>query len=211
MGLGNWYEEVLLSRFIRRACGDPKIAELRKGIVPLAEGRVFELGVGGGLNQPYYDAAKVTHFFGIDPGGKLLEFARAEAEKKGWQADIRQGVGEAIPFEDNSFDTVVCTYTMCSVDDQAQTLREMRRILKPGGRLLYLEHGVAPDAGPARWQRRIEPVWKRAMGNCHLTRPVTPAVREYGFAIEASDQKYMDKMPRWAGFMQWGIGVKAGG
>jgi SAM-dependent methyltransferase len=209
MSLKNWYEEVLLSRFIKCACGDPKIGELRKGIVPLAQGRVFELGVGGGANQPYYDAARITHFAGIDPGGKLLEMARAEAEKKGWQADIRQGVGEAIPFDDASFDTVVCTYTLCSVQDQAQALKEMRRILKPGGKLLYLEHGRAPDPAAQKWQHRIEPVWKRLMGNCHLTRPVTDAVKAGGFAIETSDGRYMDKTPRWAGFMQWGVAVKS--
>lgn len=210
MGLKRWYEDHVLAHFIKCACGDPKIMELRRAVVPLAEGRVFELGVGGGLNQPFYDAARVTSFAGLDPGAKLLDFARAAAAEKGWQADIRAGKGEAIPFADSSFDTVVSTYTLCSVDDQAQVLSELRRVLRPGGKLLFLEHGRAPDAGPLKWQRRIEPVWKRAMGNCHLTRTVGGAVRDAGFTVESMGQQYMPKMPRWAGWMEWGVGWKAG-
>jgi ubiquinone/menaquinone biosynthesis C-methylase UbiE len=210
MGFGKWYEEKILSRFIRLACGDPKIMELREAVIPLAEGRVFELGVGGGLNQQFYDALRVTGFAGIDPGAKLLDFARSEAAKKGWQVDIREGRGEAIPFEDESFDTVVSTYTLCSVDDQAQVLRELRRILKPGGKIIYLEHGKAPDRGPQKWQRRIEPVWKRVMGNCHLTREVGGAVKQAGFSMEPIGSQYMPKTPKWAGWMEWGVGWKEG-
>ena len=210
MGLRNWYEERILPKFIKCACGDPKITALRAGIVPLAEGRVFELGCGGGLNQPHYDRTRVTAFAGIDPSGKLLDDARAAAREQGWEADIREGVGEAIPFPDESFDTVVSTYTLCSVADQRRVLQELRRILKPGGKLLFLEHGRSPDAGPAKWQRRIEPVWKNLMGNCHLTREVAGAVGSAGFALEGVEHRYMEKMPRWAGFMEWGAGVKAG-
>jgi ubiquinone/menaquinone biosynthesis C-methylase UbiE len=210
MGLKSLYENQVLARFVRCACGDPKIMELRAQLVPLAEGSVFELGVGGGLNQQFYDATRVTRFAGIDPGAKLLDYARAAAREKGWTADIREGRGEAIPFPDASFDTVVTTYTLCSVDDQARVLAELRRILRPGGRILFLEHGSAPDEGPARWQRRIEPVWKRAMGNCHLTRPVGQAVRDAGFSVEPMGERYMPKMPRWAGWMEWGTGVRTG-
>lgn len=118
MGLRQWYEEAVLSRLIRCACGDPQIMELRAGLLPFAEGQVFELGVGGGLNQQFYDQRLVTSFTGIDPGAKLLDYARDAAREKGWRADIRAGRGEAIPFADGSFDTVVSTYTLCSVDDQ---------------------------------------------------------------------------------------------
>jgi len=210
MGFATWYDQTILPRFIKCACADPKIAAMRAQVVPLAQGRVFELGVGGGLNQPHYDRAKVTSFSGIDPSGKLLDYAREAALERGWDADIRAGIGEAIPFEDESFDSVVSTYTLCSVSDQAQALKELRRILKPGGKLLFLEHGKSPDPGPAKWQRRIEPVWKRMMGNCHLTREVAGAVGASGFSVEASDRKYMEKMPRWAGWTEWGVAVKAG-
>ena len=211
MGFRNWYEETLLSRFIACACADPKIDALRAEVVPLAAGRVFEIGCGGGLNQPHYDRERVTGFAGIDPNGALLDRARKAARDKGWSADIREGVGEAIPFADASFDSVVCTYTLCSVGDQGRTLSELRRILKPGGKLIFLEHGNSPDLGPQKWQRRIEPLWKRVMGNCHLTRPVSGAIEQGGFALEGQGSKYMEKMPRWAGWTEWGVGRRAGG
>jgi SAM-dependent methyltransferase len=209
MGLKSFYEDKILSRMITCACADPKIMELRAQIVPLAEGRVFELGVGGGLNQRFYDRSRVLYFAGIDPGAKLLENARAAAREKGWEADIRPGHGETIPFDDETFDTVVSTYTLCSVADHARVLGELRRILRPGGKILFLEHGHAPDHGPANWQRRLEPVWKRVMGNCHLTRPVSGAVGEAGFTVEQMGQQYVPGMPRWAGWTEWGAGWKS--
>ena len=210
MSFRDWYDENILPRCIGFACADSKIKDLRGQIVPMAEGKVFELGCGGGMNQEYYDASKVTSFSGIDPGDTLLDEARAKAREKGWDVDLRHGKGEAIPFGDNSFDTVVCTYTMCSVDDPEKVLSEMRRILKPGGKLLYLEHGRAPDPGPAKWQRRIEPVWKPIMGNCHLTREIGAAVKRGGFNVEPVGSKYLPKMPKWAGWMEWGVGWKGG-
>ncbi len=210
MGLRHWYEETILPKIIKCACNDERIEELRGQVVPQARGRVFELGCGGGLNQKLYDPKLVTGFAAIDPSPAMLDDALKAAQEKGWQADIREGRGEAIPFEDDAFDTVVCTYTMCSVDNQALVLKEMRRILKPGGKLLFLEHGRSPEAKVYRHQRMIEPVWKRVMGNCHLTREVTAAVQRSGFEVQDTSNLYMDKMPRWAGFMEWGVAVKAG-
>ena len=126
--------------------------------MPLARGRVFEIGCGGRLNQSYYDRAAIDSFSGLDPSAKCLEFARTAAALVGRSADLREGVGEAIPFEAESFDTVICTFTLCSVADPARTLSELRRILRPGGQLLFAEHGRAPDAAFRTWQGRIEPV-----------------------------------------------------
>jgi SAM-dependent methyltransferase len=204
MGLQSWYDAHIVPRFIRCACGTEQIMELRGEVVPHACGKVFELGCGGGLNQRYYDAARVTGFSGVDPSPKLLDYAREQAGRKGWQVDIRAGTGEDIPFADASFDTVVSTFTLCSVQDQAKTIAELRRVLKPGGTLLFLEHGRAPDAGVRRWQERIEPVWKRLAGGCHLTRPVTGALEAGGFKVEPAGQSYMPKVPRFAGWMEWG-------
>lgn len=209
MGFGSWYEDHIVPRFIQCACSAPGIMKLREQVVPLASGAVFEIGCGGGINQPFYDRAKVTSFAGMDPSAKGLDYARAAAAERGWAADIRAGVGEAIPFDDASFDSVVCTFTLCSVSDQAQTLKELRRILKPGGQLLYAEHGRAPDAGVRKWQDRIEPLWKRLAGGCHLTRPVNGAVDAAGFAVHGMGERYTPKVPRWAGWMEWGEAVKA--
>lgn len=210
MGFAKWYDNVILPRVISLGCGSQDVDELRRQVVPLARGAVFELGCGGGFNQQHYDAGAVTSFSGIDPNGSLLDAARGRARERGWDADIREGVGEAIPFGDGSFDTVVCTYTLCSVQDPEKVLAEMRRVLKPRGRLLFLEHGKAPDPGPARWQRRIEPVWKHLAGNCHLTRDIGGSIRKSGFEIEPIGQSYFDKAPRWAGWMEWGVARRAG-
>lgn len=208
MGFAAWYEEKVVPRFIKCACSSPAIMKLREKVVPLASGSVFEIGCGGGINQQLYDPARITSYAGLDPSEKGLEFARSEAARRGLQADIRQGFGEQIPFADDSFDTVVCTFTLCSVESQARTLSELRRILKPGGRLLYAEHGGAPDAGVRKWQGRIEPVWKRLAGGCHLTRPVTSAIATSGFETHEAGERYAPKTPRWVGWMEWGEAIK---
>ena len=210
MGFAEWWDQVAVSRMIKYGCGAERMTELRSDVIPLAQGAVFELGCGAGANQKLYDPARVTSFASVEPSLKLREFAMAEARKKGWQVDIQPGFGEALPFADESFDTVVCTFTMCSVGDQAQSLREMRRVLKPGGLLLYAEHGRAPDPDVLRWQERIEPVWKKVMGNCHLTRHVTRAIDEAGFTATPLARQYMTPGPRWAGWMEWGSAVKSG-
>ena len=210
MGLRSLYDRHVMPRMITLACGQKGIEDRRRQVVPLAEGHVFELGCGGGLNQPLYDPERVTSFAGIDPNEKLLDNARDKARERGWSADIREGVGEDIPFADSTFDTAVCTYTLCSVDDPAKVLGELRRILKPGGRLLFLEHGRAPDASVAKWQDRIEPVWKPLAGGCHLTRPIGSALRGAGFEVEPLGQAYLDRAPKVMGWMEWGVARRAG-
>lgn len=205
MGLGEWWEAHAVPRLIRVACAQPQIMKARSQIVPRASGDVFELGCGGGLNLSLMDPARITSFAGLDPSPALLEDSRRAATERGLAADIRAGVGEAIPFGDASFDTVVTTFTLCSVQDQVQVLREIRRVLRPGGTALFLEHGSAPDAGVAKWQRRIEPVWKHIAGGCHLTRPISAAYRDAGFAVEPGGQRYVPKTPRWAGWIEWGV------
>lgn len=210
MGLGNWYEEHVVPRLIRCACSGPAIMKLREQVVPLAGGAVLELGCGGGLNQRFYDSARISAYAGVDPSAKGLEFARMEAARKGWSHDIRAGTGEAIPFPDDSFDCVVCTFTLCSVQDPGKSIAEMRRVLKPGGQLLFAEHGRAPDAKVAKWQARVEPVWKRVAGGCHLTRPVGKALAGHGFTLRPLGAAYVPKVPRIAGWMEWGVALKAG-
>jgi ubiquinone/menaquinone biosynthesis C-methylase UbiE len=157
---------------------------------------VLELGCGGGINMEFYDPARVTSFTGLDPSPELLAMSRAAAQARGMDADIQGGVGEAMPFENDRFDTVVTTFTLCSVADQAAVLAEIRRVLKPGG--------TAPDAGVAKWQRRIEPMWKRISGNCHLTRPISDAYEAAGFAVDRQAAAYIPKTPRPFGWYEYG-------
>lgn len=210
MGIANWYENTIMPKLITCACSQGQVMKRRAAVVPRARGDVFELGCGGGINQEFYDGEAISSYAGIDPHEGLLERARAAAQKKGWAADIRAGVGEAIPFADNSFDTCVCTFTLCSVQDPARVLSELRRILRPGGAALFLEHGRAPDAGVAKWQDRIEPVWKRMAGGCHLTRPISSAVAAAGFEVEPVGKGYTPNAPRFAGWMEWGVARKSG-
>ena len=210
MGLARWWDETVVPRIIRCGCAQAPIMEIRKDVVPLASGRVLELGCGGGINQQLYDPARIEDFAGLDPSGKGLDYARAAAEEKGWSADIRQGVAEDIPFADESFDTVVCTFTLCSVHDHGRSLSELRRVLRSGGTLLFAEHGRSPDAKVARRQERIDPLWSKLFGNCHLSRPITSAVAAAGFTTEPSGARYMGVGPRLAGWMEWGRAVKAG-
>ena len=202
--MSNWWDRHIVPRLIKCACSQGQVMKVRSKVVPLAAGEVLELGCGGGINMEFYDPARVTRLAGIDPSPKLLEMTRAAAAARGMAADIQGGVGEAMPFADASFDTVVTTFTLCSVADQGAVLAEIRRVLRPGGTALFLEHGAAPDAGVAKWQRRIEPLWKRIGGNCHLTRPISDAYHRSGFAVAPLGQGYMPKSPRPMAWVEYG-------
>lgn len=208
MSFRGWYNERIVPSLIKCACSAPAVMAIRSRVVPLANGAVFEIGCGGGINQALYDPQKVTSYAGMDPSEKGLDFARQSAAANGMNADIRHGFGEAIPFDDGSFDCVVCTYTLCSVSNPLQSLGELRRILKPGGTLLFAEHGLAPDINVQIWQRRIEPVWKRIAGGCHLTRPVGQAIVAGGFELAQYDKQYAPQTPRFAGWMEWGRAIR---
>jgi SAM-dependent methyltransferase len=200
----SWWDRVMVPKIIGCCCAQPQIMKARSRVVPRASGDVLELGCGGGINMAFYESTKIKSFAGVDPSPALLESSRAAAQAIGLEADIRGGVGEALPFADASFDTVLITFTLCSVDDQAQVLSEMRRVLRPGGKALFLEHGAAPDAGPAKWQRRIEPVWKHIGGNCHLTRAISGAYAAAGFTLADVEKGYMPKTPRPFGWVESG-------
>lgn len=213
MGLGQWYDANVMPKLIGCACGTGQVLKRRSMVVPLAKGDVFELGCGCGINQQFYDTKAVKSYAGIDPHEGMLETAREAAAAKGWDADmppldLRQGVGEDIPFASSSFDTVVCTFTLCSVQEPERVLSEMQRILRPGGTALFLEHGRAPDAGVAKWQDRIEPVWKRLAGGCHLTRPIAAAFEGAGFDVDLLGKGYMPKTPKFAMWNEWGAAIK---
>jgi SAM-dependent methyltransferase len=202
--MASLYDRFILPRLLKCACSSSPIMRQRAKLVPRAEGRVLELGIGMGLNLAYYDPAKVSAVIGVDPAAELRAAALAAPRDPNLSVAVEDGTAEALPFEDNSFNTVVCTFTLCSVHSPAAALAEARRVLKPQGRLLYCEHGLAPDPGLAKWQRRIEPVWKRIAGGCHLTRPIGPAITAAGFALRDTDSMYVPKTPKIAAWNEWG-------
>jgi SAM-dependent methyltransferase len=202
--MASLYDRFILPRLLSCACSSPPMMRQRAKVVPRAVGKVLELGIGLGLNLAFYDPDKVTGVIGVDPAAELRAAALAAPHDPRLQVEVRDGTAEALPFADASFDTVVCTFTLCSVHNPAAALAEARRVLRPGGRLLYCEHGLAPDGDVARWQRRIEPIWKRIAGGCHLTRPIGGAIAAAGFTLDETDSMYVPNTPRIAGWNEWG-------
>jgi ubiquinone/menaquinone biosynthesis C-methylase UbiE len=154
------------------------------------------------LNFPFY-GQQADHVYGIDPSAELLQFAKERAHKIPVPVELLMGSAEALPLDDKSVDTVVMTFTLCSVNDVAKTLAELRRVLKPGGILLFAEHGRAPEIGVARWQDRLTPIWKRVAGGCHLNRKPDDLMQSAGFRIESLETGYL-KGPRPMGFVYSG-------
>jgi ubiquinone/menaquinone biosynthesis C-methylase UbiE len=200
----SFYDRHIMPRLIGCACASKPIMKQRAKVVPRAEGKVLELGVGGGLNLAFYDPAKVESVTGVDPSLELRDRAMAAPRAEGLKVDINEGVAESLPFDDASFDSVVCTFTLCSVHSPKQALAEAKRVLKPGGRFLFSEHGRSPDAGVAKWQDRINPMWKAIAGGCHLTRPVVSSISEAGFAVAEAQQMYLPGTPKILGWAEWG-------
>jgi len=201
----SFYDRHILPRLIGCACGAGAIAKQRAKVVPLAEGQVLELGIGGGLNLAFYDPARVTSVTGVDPSEGLRDRALAAPRPEGLKVKVLPGEAENLGFDDESFDTVVCTFTLCSVHTPAAVLAEARRVLKPGGRFLFCEHGLAPDTAVARWQQRIEPFWTPMAGGCRLTRPVGAAIVAAGFLIDETQTFYMPKAPKPLGWCELGV------
>jgi ubiquinone/menaquinone biosynthesis C-methylase UbiE len=179
-----WYERHILPHLIERACRSSHATELRRQLIPQASGRVLEVGFGTGLNLAHYDPARVEHLWGIDPGTGMERYAQARAAAAAVPVTLLPVSGEAIPFPEQFFDTVVTTYTLCTIPDVDRALREMLRVLRPGGRLLFCEHGLAADGRIGRIQQRINPVWRLFSGGCNLDRNIAALIGGAGFELD---------------------------
>ena len=203
MGL---YDRYVLPKLIDKACSQPPMQALRGRYVSRAHGDVLEIGIGSGLNLPHY-SADVSSVTGLDPAAELTVMARDRARDLAAPVDVLQVSGEEIPADDGRYDSLVCTWTLCSIPNVYRAVSEMHRVLKPGGSLYFVEHGKAPDDDVHRWQRRIEPLWKIIGGGCHLTRKADDLLMEAGFELGELDSGY-EPGPRWATFMTHGVAVK---
>ena len=203
--MGLW-DKIVVEPLISCACKSKPILKQREKVVPLADGRVLEIGCGAGTNFDYYDFSKVSHVHAIEPAGGMLKRARKKASAMGLTSDqvsFDEAGAEAMPIEDNSIDTAVITFVLCTIPDWEAALIETRRVLKPGGKIVFTEHGLAPDENVVKWQRRIEPVWKVIAGGCHVTRDVEKMFRDTGYALDHPQTMYVPG-PKFAGFMTWG-------
>jgi ubiquinone/menaquinone biosynthesis C-methylase UbiE len=202
-----FYENHVLPHFIDFACGTGPILKQRQKVVPMAEGRILEIGMGSGLNIPFYDPHKTEKVWGLEPSEGMRRKAQKNLAKAPFEVEWLGLPGEEIPLEDASADTVLLTFTLCTIPDYRAALMQMRRVLKPGGRLIFCEHGAAPDEAVRRWQDRINPLWRKMAGGCNLNRPIPESLEEAGFEIRALETMYLPGSPRIAGFNYWGYAV----
>lgn len=201
MGL---YDKYVLPNAIVWACKQKSSMKQREKIIPLASGNVLEIGIGSGLNLPFYDKKKVTHLTAIDPSAAIWKKNSFDTNTLGFEFDFIEAFSENIPAEKNSFDTVVITYALCTIQDTDKAFDEIKRVLKKDGKLLFCEHGKAPDKKIVRWQNMLNPFWKKIGGGCNLNRDIQFMIQHNGFKIVKLEKMYI---PGWkpASFNYWGI------
>lgn len=189
-----FYERWVLPRLLDLAMRNKEATRYRRNTIPRATGGVLEIGAGSGLNLPFY-GRDVTRLYALDPSEPLLQMAKKKRPAAPFPVQFLAGSAEEIPLESGSVDTVVTTWTLCTIPDPVKALREARRVLKPGGSLLFCEHGYAPEASVQAWQRRLDQLWSGVAGGCHLDRSIDSLIRQAGFEIVDLKNEYA-KGPR---------------
>ncbi|MCK9283809.1 MAG: methyltransferase domain-containing protein [Rhodocyclaceae bacterium] len=200
----SWYDRNILPWLLDLACGIKPVRYQRAKVVPRAFGHVLEIGIGTGLNAEHYDTAKVHTIVGLDPAMRMHHLARKRIAAAGLKVELVGLSAERIPYDDATFDSVLMTYTLCSIPDPVAALKEMRRVLKPKGHLVFCEHGRAPDMSVHRWQNRLTPYWRKIAGGCHLNRDIPQLLDAGGFACEHIETMYLPG-PRPLTYNYWGV------
>ena len=203
MGL---YDRYVLPRVIDLACSSRPNMKQREKVIPRAEGDVLEIGMGSGLNLPFYDRDKVRKVWGLEPSEGMRQLARRNLGGANLDLEMIDLPGEEIPLDENSIDTVVVTYTLCTIPDVHKALRGMLRVLRPGGKLLFCEHGIAPDPGVAKWQNRLNPAWQRFAGGCNINRDIPRVIESTGFHVVEDERMYIPGI-RFLSYNYWGAAV----
>ena len=201
------YEKYVLPKFLNCACGSKPVSYQRKKVVPLAEGKVLEVGIGSGLNLPFYDKAKIDEIWGLDPSEQLSEMAKQVADEESMEVKFISSGAEDIPLPDNYFDCVLVTYTMCTIPEVQRANQEIRRVLKENGKMIFCEHGEAPDQNIRKWQNRINPFWGKLAGGCNINRKIPSLIQDSGFDIIEMEAMYLPNTPKIAGYNYWGYAV----
>ncbi len=198
-----FYDDKILPHLVDLACGGTPTRKQREKIVPLASGDVLEIGFGSGRNLPFYNRESVRQVWGLEPAEGMRRKARRRIDESEIDVELIDLPGEEIPLEDNSVDTVLVTYTMCTIPDVRAALEGIRRVLKPGGRLLFCEHGKSPDAHVHKWQNRFNRHWSRFAGGCNINRDIPTLLNESGFHIVEDNRMYIPG-PRILCYNYWG-------
>ena len=204
----SFYDKYILPKVLNCTCASKPINYQRDKIVPLAKGAVLDVGIGSGLNIPFYNKTKIKQLYGLDPSKELLDIAKSVAKEKKLEIEFLECGAESIPLPDKSIDNVLITYTMCTIPDVAISNSEIMRILKDDGKLLFCEHGLAPDKNIAKWQKRINPLWSKIAGGCNLNRDIPNLISSSGFKILNMEEMYLPGTPKFAGYNYWGVAKK---
>jgi ubiquinone/menaquinone biosynthesis C-methylase UbiE len=205
----SFYEERVLPHIVERACAAGQVMKLRSQVVPHARGVVLEVGMGPGINLELYDPSRVSLVYGLEPSEGMRRRAEPKLKSSAVLVEWLGLPGEQIPLSDESVDTVLLTFTLCTIPDFRAALAQMRRVLRPSGELLFLEHGEAPEASVRTWQRRLNPGWKKIAGGCNLDRPIPRLLTEAGFRVTELESFYVPKSMKIAGFVYKGRARKA--
>jgi ubiquinone/menaquinone biosynthesis C-methylase UbiE len=205
----SFYEERVLPHLINMSCSNKPTRKQRQKVVPLASGDVLEIGFGSGLNLPYYDPSRVQKIWALEPSAGMRRKAKPMVDAATLDIEFIDLPGEEIPLETGSVDTVLVTYSLCTIPDAAAALAGMRRVLKPGGELLFCEHGKAPDLEVYRWQERLNPAWRSLAGGCNLNRDIPALIEAAGFRIKSDERMYIPGI-RVLTYNYWGSAVAEG-
>lgn len=204
----SWYEKFFLPKVCDKCCSTKPINYQRNKVVPLAQGVVLEIGMGSGLNIPFYNKNNIEKIIGLDPSEELNFLANKVAKKNNIEIDFIISGAEDIALPDNSIDTILITYTLCTIPDLDNSMAEMKRVLKSDGKFIFCEHGIAPDQNIIKWQRRINPIWKAIMGGCNINRNIPKIISDSGFDITNISEMYLPSTPKIVGYNYWGIAEK---
>ncbi len=202
------YDKYVLPKFLNCACASKPILRQRQKVVPLAEGKVLEIGIGSGLNLPFYEKSKIDEIWGLDPSEELSAMARIVADQESIEVNFISSGAEEIPLPDDHFDSVLVTYTMCTIPEVLRANQEIRRVLRAGGKMIFCEHGEAPDENIRKWQKRINPFWGKIAGGCNINRKIPSLIQDSGFDIVEMEEMYLPNTPKIAGYNYWGYALE---
>ena len=202
--IGKLYERHVLPKVLDACCSTKPVNYQRNKIVPHAKGKILEIGIGSGINIPFYNKANVEKIYGLDPSEELNNIAQKKAINNNLEIDFLLNGAEEIPLPSNSMDTILITYTLCTIQDLESSLKEIKRVMKDDGIMLFCEHGIAPDENVMKWQNRVNPLWGKLFGGCNINRNIPEIIQSSGFTLNSLDQMYLPSTPKIVGYNYWG-------